>query len=830
MTHLSVLTCQTNRFSWVFFQIEELSDPSHSKHSFEAALHDLPKGLTETYQRIYDKIIRKKSERQITLANKVFQWTVNARRSLTLSELQEAISIELGDEFWDRSKISTEPNGKRFLENCGALVLFDESDNTVRLMHNTVAQFLREHIFRSGESNHLVVDVCATYLCFSDFETQITLAGRERPIVKWNSNQSVVSRMVQLLGISKGVYDFLLNIYNRGERRLALDVDYVELLKRCQKQKPSVPFDEKYRLLSYIREHWIWHMLHLNTIRPKSWSCLRELVFTKTLPFDFRPWDTTLGIADTPHVNVFLWALEAAHLPLFTMLKEIAPLKRYSDYIGTKHLERLLHEGHRNIIELLLLEDVPPAASYGDLLHRALLSRHVGILRLILFQASKVDKRLVANFMQRRYDMLGNPLGYSRDVNGSVGLQPLHFAAYEGNLGLSRLLLVFGAEVDGFDSVGRTPFVYACCSPEQVSHHDVIDTITLLLEQGANVDAADVLGDSPLQHVVRQGPEREIVVETLIARDANLYNSNHGQESIFDTAIWHAPVTVMRLLRLHGLDLEVLDNHGMTPLIKVLESGHLKERAIALIASGANVNTRCIWATTALHIAVANGCSIRVLNCLLDAGAEMYARDSNGRLAIDHAVALSSTEKVVVFIDHGMDLNQLDSRWEPALIHPIRHGNDHMVEILLAGGMDPNTMDHGDPPKTALTCAVIFHSMKIAEMLLYHGAKVQPFVVQEQADPFYWAVIKGSPLMLRLLVRHLKDHEKDRLDYLWRYIGWRSRINTLDPPDLQKDRLMTAELQKLGIPQPDLCPCWRKMDVAPSTNRKQAWQSLGEAR
>lgn len=707
-----------------------------------------------------------------------------------------------------------ESDGKRFLRHCGALVLFDETDHTVRLVHHTVAQFLREHTFRNEETNDLLADVCLTYLNFDDFETQIVLAGKERHVFRWNSpGQSPFSRIIQLLGISRGIYDFLLNLCSRGARGLSPDVDYVELLKNIQKQSSSVPFEEKYQLLGYIRQYWIWHMLHIEENDTERRDSFRDLVFVKNLLFDFRPWGTSQGPAGLPHLTVFLWALDAGHESLLHLLQEFAPLQKYLKYSTTPQLEQLITEGRIGIIELLV-RSKPLIAANHSLMQRALLSRRFDTLRLLLDSARTVDKTLVAKFVNGRYKSLSDSL----DLDGHVlcstcDRRPLHLAACDGNIKLSRLLLEHGAEIDGQDSYRQTPLFYACKSYKMLTHHDQIDTIHFLLDKGADVKARDIDGETALQSAIRKGLERESVAELLLSKGAGPCNINFKQESIFETALLYAPYTILRLLRRYGVNMETKDSLGMTPLVRALRPGGAAQeseaRASKLIASGADVNAKGESGLSALHLAVWNRRSIAVLESLLDAGARMDVRDTYGRLPLD--LAIGSPETIKTLIKYGMDLNLTDSKWEPALIHPIRHGYKATVETLLAGGMNPNTMDHGSPRKPALTCAVIFGQVEIAGLLVRYGAKVQPFELDQLADPFYWAITQGNVRMLNFLFKHLKRDDMYRMGYVWGFVGLKSEYSRSDHlDDLDEDmskkqefktgQLIAKELRKLAVP------------------------------
>ena len=115
----------------------------------------------------------------------------------------------------------------------------------------------------------------------------------------------------------------------------------------------------------------------------------------------------------------------------------------------------------------------------------------------------------------------------------------------------------------------------------------MLDTMRLLLNQKALIDATDVYGKSVLQYMLRQRVERDKIMQILIAEGASLYSENQNAESILHTAFAHAPFSTLQVLREQGLDLNIQDHLILTPLFKVLscESPVIRseERAVALV-------------------------------------------------------------------------------------------------------------------------------------------------------------------------------------------------------------------------------------------------------
>ncbi|HEV3384643.1 MAG TPA: ankyrin repeat domain-containing protein [Gemmata sp.] len=107
-----------------------------------------------------------------------------------------------------------------------------------------------------------------------------------------------------------------------------------------------------------------------------------------------------------------------------------------------------------------------------------------------------------------------------------AGQTPLHCAALEGDSGHIRKLLASGLVADSPDDNGWTPLHFAAQS-------NAADATAVLLKAGAAVDARDAHGNTPLSMAV--------------------FNSRGNGE-------------VIKLLRAHGADPNVKNNHGVSPL------------------------------------------------------------------------------------------------------------------------------------------------------------------------------------------------------------------------------------------------------------------------
>lgn len=150
----------------------------------------------------------------------------------------------------------------------------------------------------------------------------------------------------------------------------------------------------------------------------------------------------------------------------------------------------------------------------------------------------------------------------------------LEVAVCMGDIHRVKELLDGGADIEARGSLGRSPLFLA-------ASHNYPLIVTLLLARGANADAPDTEGRTPLQVAVLLWLAK--VVEALVVpggADVNKKDSS-GSTQLHKAAVWN-DLTIARILLANGADKEILDAAGM----RAQDYPRRSDDIVALLESG----------------------------------------------------------------------------------------------------------------------------------------------------------------------------------------------------------------------------------------------------
>ncbi len=209
---------------------------------------------------------------------------------------------------------------------------------------------------------------------------------------------------------------------------------------------------------------------------------------------------------------------------------EIVNLK-HKDGIAPLHLAADF--GHKEVV-LLLIEkgaDVnvkqelgfPGFYYFSTPLHNAILCGYREIASILIENGTDVN----AECNIRDYPHLDDPGNLDREINdifmfnmdrcmGYISFTPLHLAVCLEDKETVTLLVENGAEVNSINNVGSTPLHYACCLQNK-------EILYFLLDNGADIHIKNDYGCTPLHFVLRgYQKEKKEIVDLFISKGSDI--------------------------------------------------------------------------------------------------------------------------------------------------------------------------------------------------------------------------------------------------------------------------------------------------------------------
>lgn len=333
LINLTWLT-STNRFLWVKFQLDDLCT-AETDAEIRTMLQNLPKDLSETYDRLLGRVMGRQREQ---LIRRMFDWILCSKRPLSVDEMQEAIAFTIDDLYWDESKI---PNDMaRLIRACGNLVVVDEEITTVQFAHYTVEQYLLRRSAPMGSSipfslqqaNITAAEMCLAYLSFSDFETQISSYVDDT-----TANMSVIESLVMknpLLPnqqIARTAQRIWSSVRPSHAKTSSSGIDYRQYVPK--RMPPNDRLREKYRILAYVADFWLLHTSALDNnleTTSRAYILFNRLLNHKRLAFETFPWRELEPTSDKDLLAVVKlgWAIKNNHALLLRSLPNTGHISR----------------------------------------------------------------------------------------------------------------------------------------------------------------------------------------------------------------------------------------------------------------------------------------------------------------------------------------------------------------------------------------------------------------------------------------------------------------------------------------------------------------------
>lgn len=509
------------------------------------AVRNLPRGngaYDYAYQGAMARIERQ-GPKSVDFAKRVLSWITCAIRPLTITEIQHALAVDVGEPEFDLENL---PQIGDMVSVCAGLVTIDHESRIIRLVHYTTQEYFQrtqEQWFPGGQLD--MAKVCTTYLAFRAFES---------------GECDTDAALKERLRIHP-LYEYAAHNWGHHTRETLVLCPEVKHFLGCQNQLEA---SNQVRLAGmrfptgrlycyyFVRQTPALHLAAYFGAENVATYLLQNGVDCDAITNEGR---TSLSVA-----------AERGHRGVAELLIKTGASIDMGDDRDWTPLTWAARSGHKEVVQLLIQEGADPnsKAAFSDFdgwtpLHYAASRGHETIVRLLLEQGIDPDSKTIGTY------------------DSSCNRTPLSFASEEGHVGVVELLLA-QAGVDpnsistGADEYGRTPLSYAA-----ENGHDAI--VKMLLKQPninitLNATCRDMYWDmyweandlgTPLTYAVQNG--HEAIVKMLLKKGANPMQIDNNGWTLLDWAAYTGNEAVAKLLiEFRGCPESQHDHDGWRPL------------------------------------------------------------------------------------------------------------------------------------------------------------------------------------------------------------------------------------------------------------------------
>jgi len=277
--------------------------------------------------------------------------------------------------------------------------------------------------------------------------------------------------------------------------------------------------------------------------------------------------------------------------------------------------------------------------------------------------------------------------GVSPDLEcESLEYTALHLAACQGNLGMARMLLEYGADIGCHDRRMRTPLHHAVAKEQR-------EMVEFLALEGAPLGGLDQERNTILALAVDTADQT--IVEMLILHGADVNQRGHQDCPSYQplhVAVDRGYTNIFEVLVREGADIQALSESG-TPLMIAAMRGH-NELLRMLVEAGADPYFKDPSGGTLMHFAAWGGHESTVVTLTEIMGKEwIHTKDHRGNTPMHVAAGRSHIPAVRALYRYGADVNAVRSDGRSPLSTAIKRGSADTVFTLLDLGARAKPMD-----------------------------------------------------------------------------------------------------------------------------------------
>lgn len=252
-------------------------------------------------------------------------------------------------------------------------------------------------------------------------------------------------------------------------------------------------------------------------------------------------------------------------------------------------------------------------------------------------------------------------------------------AVYENNLPtILKAVTDNPSTIQMKDSEGKTLLLLASSSGKS-------DIVKFLLESGADIEAKDKMGRTPLITAARERGGID-VIKLLVEKGAAVNAVDDAKDSALSLAAWRGFEDIVDYLLEKSANVPINNEQGRWLLGKAADKG-LEKLFSAMTAKGADLGIRVEDNATLLHMACGGG-SLQIIDTLLKSKMNVNLKDDNGWTPLHYAAFKGKTEVIELLLKQGADINVRNLMGESPLNMATIWGTQETTDFLKLKGAD----------------------------------------------------------------------------------------------------------------------------------------------
>ncbi len=346
-------------------------------------------------------------------------------------------------------------------------------------------------------------------------------------------------------------------------------------------------------------------------------------------------------------------------------------------------------EGNLEQVRSLLNEDATSVNSSNDrgstALNLASESGQIQIVKLLLDSGADIEAVDIdgdSPLMGAAYK--GQPhiflLLISRGANTAIlnvsenGI--LHYAAIGGSVEIAQLALAAGSDINAQNYEQSTPLLMAAARNRQ-------ETVRFLIERGADTEIPNNYGRTPLLYVTREGGNVEMAT-LLLDNGANVNAEDRSGATPLGLATWRGFSRLTDLLLNRGALLPVEENRLSQMTIQATANG-IERLFLLLVDSSVDLTGRNDNGGSLLHSAC-NGGSPVIVKTLISEGLTIDEQDRYGWSPLHYAAENGHIEAASALLQEGANVNIRSLAGFSAMNAARTNSHDEIVQLLEVAG------------------------------------------------------------------------------------------------------------------------------------------------